>query len=196
VRRLGVVALACALVGCTPSAGPPVRERDAAATPTPVRGKVLGGERIARAIAWPDAAEIDAEVRASLPASARAQADAAPVPLLAPLDPALALAAHVSRGSTWASLATRSDAFTITLHASGEARLVPGVRAVRLPHRVRGLPALVTFNEGAWSASWIERGVAYDLSIECARPDAPDCTADSVIALANSLVAIATEGSR
>jgi hypothetical protein len=33
----------------------------------------------------------------------------------------------------------------------------------------------VTRNEGIWTASFIEHGVAYDVGIECAPVDAPPC---------------------
>jgi hypothetical protein len=51
----------------------------------------------------------------------------------------------------------------------------PGQPSLRGRHTLRGQEAWVTRNEGIWSASWIEHGVAYDLGIECAPVDAPPC---------------------
>lgn len=40
---------------------------------------------------------------------------------------------------------------------------------------VRGTGAMITETDGIWTASWIEHGVAYVASVECARADEPRC---------------------
>lgn len=145
----------------------------------PDRGKVRGGERMRRNVRWPEAETRDLAAYETFDARSRAAIDAAPVPVLVP-GPEVALdQREVMHGPEWYAFWGRRDAgettVTITLQASGMARVYPGVRPQPGPHALRGQPAWVTRNEGIWTATWIEHGVAYDLGIECAPVDAPPC---------------------
>lgn len=156
------------------------RGADLSARP-PDRGKARGGERMRRTVRWPDAEARDGAAYEGFDARSRVAIDEAPVPVLVPA-PAVALDERsVMRGPEWYAFWGRraagdaEAAVTITLQASRMARVYPGVRPQAGQHTLRGLPAFVTQNEGIWSASWIEHGVAYDLGLECAPPDAAPC---------------------
>lgn len=52
----------------------------------------------------------------------------------------------------------------------------------------RGVPALLTDNEGIKSLTWFESGASFALDVECARSEDPRClSADYVVSLANGL---------
>lgn len=158
----------------------------------PDRGRVRGGERMRRTVAWPDAAARDLAAYEAFDGPSRAAIDAAPVPVLVP-GPEVALDERkVMHGPEWYAFWGRRAAtddgttrggttVTVSLQASRMARVYPGVRPVpgqsslRGRHTLRGQEAFVSRNEGIWNASWIEHGVAYDLGIECAPVDAPPC---------------------
>lgn len=181
----------------------------------PDRGKVRGGERMRRSVRWPDGQARDLVTYEAFDASSRAAIDAAPVPVLVP-GPELALdQRQVMQGPEWYAFWGRREGawtpqvppgptndtggptnkggtgdvtVTITVQASRMARVFPGVRPQPGPHTLRGQEAFVSRNEGIWTASWIEHGVAYDLGIECAPVDAPPCDDQSELeALAEGL---------
>ncbi|MCX4246194.1 hypothetical protein [Paraliomyxa miuraensis] len=165
----------------------------------PSRGKVRGGERMRRTVTWPEADTRSVEAYESLDARSREAVDLAPVPVLVP---ALAEALDerkVMQGPEWAAFwgrrETAESTVTITVNASRMARVYPGVTPKPGPHTLRGKEAFVSRNEGIWSATWIEHGVAYDLGLECAPVDAPPCDDQAgVEALAEGLVYVGGRG--
>jgi hypothetical protein len=172
-------------LGCGTTPPEPMGQRQATVVDdldvrAPSRGKVRGGERMRRTVAWPAEALRDLDAYAGFDPRSRTAIDAAPVPVLVP-GPEVALdQREVLQGPEWYAFWGRREgaatvAVTITLHASGMARVYPGVRPQPGPQTLRGQPAFVSRNEGIWSASWIEHGVAYDLGLECAPVDAPPC---------------------
>lgn len=158
-----------------------------------------------RSVRWPEAEARDRAAYEAFDASSRAAIDAAPVPVLVPgpeltLDQRQVMqgpewyAFWGRREGAWAPQASRPNkdegsgdgsrgdvTVTITVQASRMARVYPGVRPRPSQSSgggsstLRGQAALVTRNEGIWTASWLEHGVAYDLGIECAPVDAPPC---------------------
>jgi hypothetical protein len=160
----------------------------------PDRGKVRGGERMRRSVRWPEAGTRDLAAYEAFDARSRAAIDAAPVPVLVP-GPEVALdRREVMHGPEWYAFWGRREsagseaAVTITLQASRMARVYPGVRPQPGTHTLRGQEGFVSRNEGIWTGSWIEHGVAYDLGIECAPVDAPPCDDQGELeALAESL---------
>lgn len=157
----------------------------------PDRGRVRGGERMQRTVRWPADEARDLAAYEAFEPGSRAAIDAAPVPVLVP-GPELALdRREVMQGPEWAAFWGRHEGrwvpqaardaapvdvtVTITVHGSRMARVYPGVRPQPGPHTLRGVEAWITRNEGVWSASWVEHGVAYDLGLECAPVDAPPC---------------------
>jgi hypothetical protein len=197
---LGMVGLLLGLgCGVTPSE-PAVEQRAAMDDPLddlrvrpPDRGKVRGGERMRRTVQWPADGVRDLGAYEGFDARSQAAIDAAPVPVLVPA-PAVALdQRQVMHGPEWYAFwgqrgGDEGTTVTVTLQGSRMARVHPGVRPQAASHALRGQPAWVTRNEGIWSASFIEHGVAYDLGIECAPVDAPPChDATELEALAEGL---------
>jgi hypothetical protein len=167
-----VRALACAVVllGCA-SETPREREvprngasaNDLRATPRQ-RGAVIGGERVARSIAWPTADRIDVATRESLAPDALDVIARAPVPVLAPPGRA---DVKVFDGDHWVAVSAHGEGWTMHVQGSAQARVYPHVRAFEPTHPVRGGGGFVTRNEGVWSFNWIEHGAAYSADIEC-----------------------------
>jgi hypothetical protein len=189
MKRIAGVGAALALqvgLGCGATPPEPTVQQRAVVDPAgdlvarpPDRGKVRGGERMRRAVRWPDAGTRDLAAYEAFDSRSRAAIDAAPVPVLVP-GPELALdRRQVMHGPEWYAFWGRREApevaVTITVQASRMARVYPGVRPQPGPHTLRGQEAWVTRNEGIWTGSWIEHGVAYDVGIECAPVDAPPC---------------------
>ena len=170
---LGLPIAACASV--EPPA-PVHREAAAADFETPAaRGRVIGGEKVARLITWPEA--VDPALVAALPEALQTAVAAAPLPVLLPTAMPLPRA-ELMHGEHWWALWAQHDGITLTINASGIAKVYPHLRGAAMPHTVRGVPGLVTQNEAVWSASWVEHGVAYQLGIECTDPKMPACADD------------------
>lgn len=191
MKRMARVGAALALqlgLGCGATPPEPTVQQRAAEEPAgdlvarpPDRGKVRGGERMRRSVRWPEGGARDLAAYEAFDSRSRAAIDAAPVPVLVP-GPELALdQRRVMQGPEWYAFWGRREGasggvtVTMTVQASRMARVYPGVRPQPGPSTLRGQPAFVTRNEGIWTASWIEHGVAYDLGIECAPVDAPPC---------------------
>lgn len=161
----------------------------------PDRGAVRGGEPMARVVQWPSPHSRDVQAYEALDETSRAAVDDAPVPVLVPsLDEHLD-ERRVMHGPRWAAFWGRREGLTVSLHASGMARVLPGVRPEPGPATVRETPGFVTRNEGIWSASWIESGVAYALELECTPLDAPPCDDESeLLRMAEDLVYVGGRG--
>jgi len=136
---------------------------DLRATPRQ-RGTVIGGERVARSIAWPTADRIDVAARDRLGAGAREAIGRAPVPVLVPADHP---DAQVFTGETWVAVSAHGEGYTIHVQGSAQARVYPHIGAFDPTHPLRTDDGFVTRNEGVWSFSWIEHGAAYSAEIEC-----------------------------
>jgi hypothetical protein len=188
MRNVLFAVLGLGIAGCAavdPSAPTP-READAFDAAPPSRGRVIGGERVARVVKWPAVEAVDAELVAAQGGELRAAIAAAPLPVLLPKAVPLQGAA-LMHGDDWWALWAQHDGITLTLNASGTAKVYPHLRGGKNPHMVRGVEGLVTQNESVWSAAWVEHGVAYDLGIECADPRA--CVDDARVRdVAESLV--------
>lgn len=161
----------------------------------PSRGAVRGGERMRRAVRWPQPATRDSVAYEKLDDSSRAAVDQAPVPVLVPGVDQPLHERKVMQGPHWAAFWGAGEGFTVSVHASGMARVLPGVVPERGPDTLRHTDGLITRNEGIWSASWIEHGVAYALELECAPVDAPPCDSPAgVEAWTESLVYVGGRG--
>ncbi len=177
-----MLALACCLLApaCDDESAPPTKERNAD-RPTELsgqplqRGRVLGGEKVQRVVQWPAAESLDAGVRDQLDQRFRDALTRAPLPVLVPRNEEMLRSAELYQGEHWIAIATKTDEVAVSLNASGRARVYPHISRTPLPHMVRGGEGLITQNETIWSASWIENGVAYDLSVECVSPTMPQC---------------------
>ncbi|MEX1364400.1 MAG: hypothetical protein AB1Z98_14835 [Nannocystaceae bacterium] len=148
-----------------------------------------------RTVRWPDAASANIAAYDALDPQSRAAVDGAPVPVLLPAEDFALEELRVMSGPEWAATWGRGDAFTVSLHASRMARVLPGVKPQPGPWTVRDRDAFVTRNEGIWSVSWIEHGVAYALELECAPPDGPPCDDETaLLQLAEQLVYVGGRG--
>lgn len=186
-----MLVVGCASVDDTSS---PTRERSA--TPdalrsdeAPRRGAVLGGERVRRVAQWPSDDALDETVVAMMPAASRAAIDTLTLPGLVLGRREFADNTEVMSGQRWYATLSRYDGLTVTLNASGEARVYSHVKPFSGNERVRDTDAFVTQNETIWSVTWIENGVAYDLGLECESPTMPQCQDGAfAVALAEDLV--------
>jgi Flp pilus assembly protein TadG len=119
---------------------------------------------------------------ATMPIDAQAQVNAAPVPVLAPIEPSLLKQAEVTTGNGYYSLSSRGEGIAIVIQGSplqpNTATLATAPVATRAagPRRV-----FTTLNEGIRSASWVEGRVAYSLDVECSRPSDPRCAGEDYV---------------
>jgi hypothetical protein len=188
-----------ALLPLAPEAGQASPARPAGLKTAPRRGRLLGGERVARVPRWPAATRIDHEVLGRAPAALRAAVERSPVPVLVPADPS-----WLARASLYVPDEPQAYgyAFAGTLvDPKGERHLsVMASRfATLLPHllprtsqvrgsAVRSGEGFFSVNEGVRTASWIEHGVAYTLDLECFDPEAANCDDATLRQLVAALV--------
>jgi hypothetical protein len=131
-------------------------------------------------VTWPEASALDLDLRDRLPADLRAQADAAPVPVLLPrgLDYARA---HLVVAPVFYALSAPDAGATVALQASKLAYPRDNVPPQAGNRALRGTRGFVTVNEGIRSASWLENGVAYALDVECADAADTRCADDAYL---------------
>jgi hypothetical protein len=145
----------------------------------PQRGKVIGGERVARAIAWPAEHTVVASARDRFDAPTRDAIASSPVPVLAP---SVAFErATMTVGAHWYALSVQGDGYTVRVDGSGEARSYPHVKAFERTHPMRTGDGFFTRNEGVWSATWIEHGAAYSFEVECTAGKGAWCEEEAAV---------------
>lgn len=157
---------------------------------------VLGAAKLEqRTVAWPAREAVDQEAVSRLAAPIREALAASVVPVLAPKDETLlsSLRPVVKPGFTSLSIrgAGQHQGLHITVGATSNVHRYPGMERITPTHTVRsGKPAWVLPNEGIWSVSWEEMGVAYSVDVECEHPqdDARCQSADRVVEIVESLV--------
>lgn len=183
--------LLMALAACDPAA-PALetpREQTAALSPAPALPLVIS------TVTWPAAASLDRGALEALPRKAAHAAMKSQVPVLVPRRRELLASPVIVTRQHWTSFWARTEDLTVSLTMTRLSRKIPSIPPFRGAHFVRGKPALVTVNEGIWSATWIENGVSYALDIECASPDAPSCASDALVReLAAELVYVGGAG--
>jgi hypothetical protein len=166
----------------SPSSGPP---GPAPASPVP---EIAG-------VRWPPLQQLDRAALASLPPPVAARVRGSPVPVLVPRRPELLAAPVIVTKEHWTSFWARTPEITVSIHATRLAQRYDHIPPFRSKRRVRGAPALITQNEGIWSAAWSENGVTYTLDLECASPDAAPCASDALLLeIAEELVYVGGAG--
>ncbi len=110
----------------------------------------------------------------TLPAEQQARISASAVPVLLPRRLDLSATTLVVEPA-YTATHVPAPGLTISLHASRNARAYPGIAPAPGTRRLRGGSGHVTRNEGIWTASWIEDGVAFALDLECADGTDPRC---------------------
>jgi hypothetical protein len=159
------------------------------------RGKLIGGERARRTIAWPDAASRDQIADARYATDVHATLARPAIPVLAPAEPGDRVLA--TSGDTWYALSVHGDGYVLHTTGSSEARVYPHIRAVDPTHPMRTSGGFLTRNEGIWSASWIENGAAYSFEVECDRRVVPWCDDEAeVLQRVEALVHIGSKPSQ
>ncbi len=205
-KKLGPASLALAALGAvacdTPEAATP-RQVEAPTTlpESPVsvsgvevassdarrRGRIVGGEALARPVRWPSPDHVDRALLARLEVETQSGLAAAPAPVLLPTRSDWAERGQLHTGPKWWAFESHASDMHLNISASAQARLYEGVRGAEGPERVRGQAAFVTRNEGIWSISWLEHGVAYAIELECEATQ-PACEDERELrALAESL---------
>lgn len=170
---IGGLAAAILAMGCGLSAD---------SEPAPARVAAAAPDRIELAgVTWPAAAEIDRAALAALPAPARAQVASASMPVLVPRRAELLSSATLMAKPSWYAVSARGDGYVVSLHATRAAHRYASIGPAKGDRAIRGAAGFVTRNEGIWSASWIENGVAYVLDVECADPAAARCADDAFL---------------
>ncbi|MBC8073736.1 MAG: hypothetical protein IAG13_35780 [Deltaproteobacteria bacterium] len=129
------------------------------------RGRVIGGERVARAITWPAEHNVATAARDRYDAPTREAIARSPVPVLAPS--VIFEHATLSVGAHWYALSVHGEGWTLRVDGSGEARSYPHLKTFERTHPMRAGDGFFTRNEGVWSATWIEHGAAYSFEVEC-----------------------------
>ncbi len=146
-------------------------------TTRPVRGRVMGGERVDRIPSWPGPGDLDAKTAARARARWGEHLDDAPAPVLLP--PAGWGEGELMVGPRWWAWSATSGADRFSIQASVQAHvypeLAPALRRAKIRDRLRGHPATLSRSEGIWSATWIERGVAFTAELDCGGPTVPAC---------------------
>jgi anti-sigma factor RsiW len=127
---------------------------------------------------------------AGLPEVERGKIASSTVPVLLPRGVALT-GGRLIVERTYTALHLPLPGATVSLHATRIAHRHPGVRPDPGPRRLRGGTGHVTMNEGIWTASWVEDGVAYALDLECATAADPRCADErAVLELAQELAEV------
>ncbi|WP_437776718.1 hypothetical protein [Sorangium sp. So ce1097] len=187
-----VLSLSAAFAACDQAAPPSEAPLDpAAAQPLVTTAPVIA------AVIWPPAASVDRSALAALPKTAARAARRSQVPVLVPSRRELLAAPVLVAKEHWTSFWAKTESISVSLTMTRLARRYPGIPRFQGTHAVRGAPALITANEGIWTASWIENGVTYALDVECASPEAPACASDALLReLASELVYVGGVGAK
>ena len=140
-------------------------------------------------MAWPGESELDRTALERLPEAARKAVSRAPVPALVPRDEAMLERAVVTTGEHFFAFSATANGINVAVHGTRAAHrydhLEPGAPGDR---DLRGNLGTISRNEGIWSASWVEGGVAYTVDVECARLTDPRCANDDhIVARVDSL---------
>lgn len=195
-RQLLLRCLAAGLLGCGALAGCDERPPVVAAPPASASQALDEAPEVLVAEPTPPA-RLETWALRHLSVEAREAARLAPVPLLVPPQPRLLAGMVVSAGEHFVAFHTAADGLTWTLHGTRLAYRYPELSPVEGPDSIRGTRGFLGQEEGTWSATWLEGGVAYSLDLECAVASDPRCAdASTVAALAESLVAVSRGAGR
>lgn len=122
----------------------------------------------------PPTSQARKELLQRLPGAEREKVAASTVPVLLPRSVPLTFAKLVVE-RTYTALHDPLPGVTLSLHASRIAHHYDDIPATPGPHPMRGTSGYVSMNEGIWTATWIEQGVAYALDVECAQAGDARC---------------------
>ncbi|HEU4892663.1 MAG TPA: hypothetical protein VFT47_14005 [Vicinamibacterales bacterium] len=147
--------------------------------------QVQAATAAAQAPAQPPAqppAQVNTTALAAMPAPAQAQVNSAPVPVLAPSEPALLRQAQVTTGNGYYSLSSREEGVTIVIQGTPLPTNATTVATTPVTPKLAGpRRVFTTVNEGIRSASWVEGRVAYSIDVECSKPSDPRCAGEDYV---------------
>ncbi|MEZ4311552.1 MAG: hypothetical protein R3F14_26255 [Polyangiaceae bacterium] len=173
---------------------------DTAPSSPPKRGAEVAphaSELAVSEVRWPGADTVDARVVGALPEEAAARVRGSRVPVLLPPRAGWLSTVTVVTKPLWTTASMKAEGATIVVTASRAARRVEGVGPAEGNRAMRGARGFVTQNEGIWSASWSENGVAYSVEVECDAPSAEACASDAlVMAVTEELAFAGGEGAK
>ena len=164
----------------------------------PERAALVQGARFrATDVTWPRADSIDRGALAALPDAATAKVARASVPVIVPKGAAMLAKATVIAEPLFYAFFASIKGVNVSLQGTRGAYGEADAGAMTHGDEVRGHPATVSETDRIWTASWLENGVAYALSIECAQADDARCRTQSyVLELAERLAYVGGEGAR
>lgn len=131
-------------------------------------------------VSWPSSNVIDRSALDAVDDAARVAIARSPVPVLLPRDHDRA-SATVTADAEYYAASIRRDDVTVAIQGTRLAHRYDSVDPHPGDRRLRGLTGFVTENEGIRSASWVERGVAYSVDVECANTEDARCTGDAYV---------------
>jgi len=126
--------------------------------------------------------QIDVTTFRVLSEEAQRTVAAAPVPVLAPAEPALLRSTKAVTGPGYYALSAREQGVTVSIQGSpvgGEQHLTVEVQAAGTI--VGDRRVFTTVNEGIRTATWVENGVAYSVDVECEKRADSRCESDKYL---------------
>ncbi|MGK4000430.1 hypothetical protein [Sorangium sp. So ce1024] len=186
-----LLSLSAALAACDQAVPP----SEAPLDPAAAQPLIITAAPVIADVTWPPAASVDRSALAALPRTAARAARRSQVPVLVPSRRELLAAPVLVAKEHWTSFWAKTESISVSLTMTRLERRYPGIPPFQGTHTVREAPALITANEGIWTATWIENGVTYALDVECASPEAPACASDALLReLASELVYVGGVG--
>lgn len=182
-ERVVLATIACAFGCASPDE---VAPKPGNAVASPVRAIEV------QTASWPRPDALDEGTRARLPEATRARIDRVGLPVLLPRQPGLLGGTFVGKPLFYSQSTRVSEGelagTQIVVSATKVAHRYASVAPVSLPHRVRGVPALISRNEGIPRVTFTENDISYAVEIVCAAPTDARCTSDDAVrALAEDL---------
>ncbi len=142
-------------------------------------------------VTWPKADRLDRAALAALPAPMAQNVARAPVPVMVPKNEAMLLRATVVSEPLFYAFFASNDGVNVSLQGTRGAYGRDDGTPSERPDVVRGKPAVVSETDQIWTASWVENGVAYALSVECGQAGDRRCgSKDYVVEVADALAYI------
>jgi hypothetical protein len=126
-------------------------------------------------ITWPSIGKAGMSVRGRIVEEALQQIDRAPVPVLLPRDLTTSTNVRLSTGEDSFSVSVQAIDHPFALYGSSVLYSLPDIPPPNYSpvsgDTIRGVPLKITGDEGVWTATWSEHGVAYMLRMGCSEPE-------------------------
>lgn len=123
----------------------------------------------------------DQEALAWLPSAATNRLGDAPVPVLVPKDKLILSVAQLAVETNFYALSSSNEGATISMQGTAVTHRYAEAPKLQTSRKVRGMPALLTDNEGIKSVTWIENGASYAVDVACAQVGDKRCASDEYL---------------